>query len=105
MPSRRPCAKTNKELELHEMLELRRDSWTYKSSWSFEKGVALGVDVKLPRTAAVYERKLKRRKYPEQYEELGEEDFRLNYPSARQAEETIEAQFAREVDTSPRART
>ena len=56
------------------------------------------MDVKLRRTPAVYERKLKRRKYPEQYEELGEEDFRLNYPSARQAEETIEAQFAREVE-------
>ena len=60
-----------------------------KASWSFSAGVPLGVDVKLPRTPALFFRK-------GAAEQLSDEP-RLNYPSAREHELKIEEQFAKEI--------
>ena len=67
-----------------------------KASWSFSAGVPLGVDVKLPRTPALFFRKTKHRKFVGAAEQLSDEP-RLNYPSAREHELKIEEQFAKEI--------
>ena len=55
----------------------------------------LGVDVRLPRTPALFFRKTKHRKFEGAAEQLSDE-LRLNYPSAREHELKIEEQFAKE---------
>ncbi|CAE7678421.1 unnamed protein product, partial [Symbiodinium microadriaticum] len=67
-----------------------------KASWSFSAGVPLGVDVRLPRTPALFFRKTKHRKFVGAAEQLSDEP-RLNYPSAREHELKIEEQFAKEI--------
>ena len=67
-----------------------------KASWSFSAGVPLGVDVRLPRTPALFFRKTKHRKFAGAAEQLSDEP-RLNYPSAREHELKIEEQFAKEI--------
>ena len=56
----------------------------------------LGVDVKLPRTPALFFRKTKHRKFVGAAEQLSDEP-RLNYPSAREHELKIEEQFEKEI--------
>ena len=67
-----------------------------KASWSFSAGVPLAVDVKLPRTPALFFRKTKHRKFVGAAEQLSDEP-RLNYPSAREHELKIEEQFEKEI--------
>ena len=85
--------------ELSELLRYAGDpDWRRytKATWSFSSGVPLGVDVRLPRTPALFFRKTKHRKFEGAAEQLSDE-LRLNYPSARERELKIEEQFAKEV--------
>ena len=67
-----------------------------EASHSFEKGVPLGVDHRLPRTPALFTRKLRHRRYKDAELAL-EEDLRDNYASTRGHEERIAKQFEKEV--------
>jgi hypothetical protein len=62
---------------------------------SFLTGVPLGVKERLPRTPAVFERKVKHRKYDDDLEE-GHPESRENYKSLDGKVADIEAQFERE---------
>ena len=62
---------------------------------SFLTGVPLGVKERLPRTPAIFERKLKQRRYDDDLEE-GHPESRDNYKSLGGKVEDIEAQFERE---------
>ena len=66
------------------------------STWSFSKGVPLGVDVRLPRTPALFPRKCKHRIYPEA--DVFDGELRDNYSSARESAEQIERQFQQEIE-------
>ena len=64
------------------------------SSWSFAKGVPIGVGIKMPRTPAVFERKVA-------WKSLDESDFNPdqgNYKSASLVIESLERQFQEEAD-------
>ena len=67
------------------------------STWSFSKGVPLGVDVRLPRTPALFPRKTKHRIYAEA-DRVFDGELRDNYISARERAEQIERQFEQEVE-------
>jgi hypothetical protein len=60
-----------------------------ESSWSFERGVPIGVGIKMPRVPAVYERKLTWRSL----DDTAFEPDRDNYKSAQAVIDTLEAQF------------
>ena len=63
------------------------------SDFSAAKGVRLGErDVKIPRTPAVYERKVKYRRYDEE-DRIGEAAWKDNYKSAAENVEAIQKQF------------
>ena len=66
----------------------------YSSSCSFAKGVSLGVNEKLPRAPAVFERKRKWRDYSGEQEPS--ESVRCNYPTAEANAGAIERQFLAE---------
>ena len=66
----------------------------YSSSRSFANGVSLGVNEKLPRTPAVFERKRKWRDYSGEQEPS--ESVRYNYPTAEANADVIERQFLAE---------
>ena len=83
---------------ISELLRLAGDpDWRRytKATWSFASGVPLGVDVRLPRTPALFFRKTTHRKF-EGAEDLLSDDLRENYPSARDHEDQIEEQFRKE---------
>ena len=67
------------------------------STWSFLKGVPLGVDVRLPRRPALFPRKCKHRIYPEA-DHVFDGELRDNYSSARESAEQIERQFQQEIE-------
>ena len=82
-----------------ELLRLAGDpDWRRYSAatWSFAKGVPLGVDVRLPRTPALFPRKSKHRIYPEA-DRVFDGELRDNYSSAKESAEQIEQQFEQEV--------
>ena len=66
----------------------------YTSADSFAKGVKLGVDVALPRVPAVFEEKVRHRKYGEDAEWQRVE--RANYVSAAEHASEVQAQFEEE---------
>ena len=66
----------------------------YTSADSFAKGVKLGVDVALPRVPAVFEEKVRHRKYGEDAEWQRVE--RANYVSAAERASEVQAQFEEE---------
>ncbi|CAE7746198.1 unnamed protein product, partial [Symbiodinium necroappetens] len=68
----------------------------FSSSVSFAKGVRLGVGVKNPRVPAVFERKTKWRKYPEEC--LAEGCDRENYLSAKEHALEVQQQFLAEAE-------
>ncbi|CAE8676182.1 unnamed protein product, partial [Polarella glacialis] len=65
----------------------------HSSSRSFSKGVTLGILGKLPRVPAVFDKKERWRKYPEEEGEPGDGD---NYVSARDNLDSIKKQFEEE---------
>ena len=66
----------------------------YSSACFFAKGVSLGVNEKLPRTPAVFERKRKWWDYSGEQEP--NESVRCNYPAAGTHADVIEDQFLAE---------
>ena len=85
---------------IYELLRLAGDpDWRRytTSTWSFSKGVPLGVDVRLPRTPALFPRKCKHRIYPEA-DHVFDGELRDNYSSARESAEQIERQFQQEIE-------
>lgn len=68
----------------------------YESSWSYHHGTPVGVEVRMPRTPAVYERKVRWRKYDEGYDGA-EPRSRKNYSSADAHLQDIEIQFREEA--------
>ena len=68
----------------------------YSASSSFAKGVSIGVDQKLPRTPAVFRKKVKQRDYSGEQEP--DEELRSNYPSAEANGEVLEKQFQEEAE-------
>ena len=86
---------------ISELLRLAGDpDWRRytKATWSFASGVPLGVDVRLPRTPALFFRKTTHRKF-EGAEDLLSDDLRENYPSAKDHEDQIEEQFRKPVSS------
>ncbi|CAE8726071.1 unnamed protein product [Polarella glacialis] len=67
----------------------------HTSSRSFSKGVTLGILGKLPRVPAVFDRKERWRKYPE---DEGDPEDGENYGSARDNLDSIKKQFEEERD-------
>ena len=68
----------------------------FSSSVSFAKGVRLGVGVKNPRVPAIFERKTKWRKYPEEC--FAEGCDRENYLSAKEHALEVQEQFLAEAE-------
>ena len=69
---------------------------------NFTRGVQVGVDEKLPRTPAVYDRKIKWRRYDPADLILEEKS---NYKSARLAKDSLRKQFEAEVELGMMVRT
>jgi hypothetical protein len=66
-----------------------------EGKWSFAKGTPVGIGVKMPRTPAVYERKVRWRKYDQEMD--GEPPHsKHNYVSAKDHLDEIEQQFREE---------
>ena len=82
-----------------QLLRLAGDpDWRHyaEASRSFEKGVPLGVNFRLPRTPALFTRKLRHRQYKEADADL-DGGLRDNYASTKGHEEQIAKQFEKEV--------
>ncbi|CAL1153097.1 unnamed protein product, partial [Cladocopium goreaui] len=83
---------------LEEFLRLCNDpdaSAYFSGKDSFAAGVSLGVNQKMPRTPAVFEKKCKWRAYDG--ETTAADVFRNNYPGAAENAKAIEAQFVEEA--------